>query len=108
MVAGPEVAALIQDFEDAHLLMGRRNGVLHHDHRASVQNAFRKDVCSLVNVMKELGNPFEKESQDPLFLDNKEIADPSAVEAVKKEQKTGQQQSQNIHKGMSSVENKAH
>ena len=59
MVAGPEVAALIEDFEVAHQLMERREEVLHHDKRASVQNAFMKDVCSLVNVMEELGNPFE-------------------------------------------------
>ena len=31
VVADPEVIALIDDFEDAHQLMGRRDGVLHHD-----------------------------------------------------------------------------
>lgn len=94
MVAGPEVAAVIEDFEDAHQLMGRGHEVLHHDQTASVQKAFRKNVCSLVNVMEELGNPFEEESKDLLVLDSKEIADPSAVETVKKAQKIGQQQSQ--------------
>ena len=99
LVAGPEVAALIKDFEDAHQLMGRRDEVLHHDQRASVQNAFRKDVCSLGNVMEEQGNPFEEESEDYLLvLDSKDIADPSAVEAVKKAQKTGQQQFQTFTK----------
>ena len=62
MVAGPEVAVLIEYFEDAHQVMGRRNEVLHHDQTASVRNAFRKDVCSFVNVMGELGNLFEDES----------------------------------------------
>ena len=64
MVAGPEVVALIEDFEDAHQLMRIRDDVVHHDQTASVQNAFRKDVCSLVNVMEELGNPFEEENED--------------------------------------------
>ena len=59
-----------------------------------MQKAFRKDVCSLVNVMEELGNPFEEESDNLLVLDNKEIADPSAVETMKKAQKIGQQQFQ--------------
>ena len=97
-MAGPEVAALVEDFEDAHQLMGRRDEVLHHDRRASVQNAFWKDVCSLVNVMEELGNPFEEESEDLLVLDSKEIADASAVETVKKAQKIGQQQFQTFTK----------
>ena len=51
LVAGPEVTALIKDFEDAHQLMGRRHEVIHHDQTANVQNASRKDVCSLGNVM---------------------------------------------------------
>ena len=70
IVAGPEAAALIEDFET----------------RKCVQEASRKDVCSLVNVMEELGHPFE-ESEGLLFLDNKEIADPLTVETVKKAQK---------------------
>ena len=48
--------------------------------------------------MEELGNPFEDESEDLLVLDSKEIADPSAVEAVKKAQKIGQQQFQTFTK----------
>ena len=68
--------------------------MLHHDQTKNVDNAFGKYVCSLVNVKEELGNPLEEESEDLLVLDSKEIADPSAVEAVKKAQKIGQQQFQ--------------
>ena len=94
MVAGPEVAALIEDFEDAHQLMGRRDKLLHNDKTASVQNAFRK----VVNIMEELGNPFEEESEDLLVIDSKDIADASTVKAVKKAQKVGQQQFQTFTK----------
>ena len=45
--------------------------------------------------MEELGNPFEEESEDLLVLDCR-IADPSAVEAVQKAQKIGQQQFQTV------------
>ena len=48
--------------------------------------------------MEELGNPFEEESEDLLVLDSKEIAHPSAVEAVKKAQRIGQQQFQTFTK----------
>lgn len=66
--------------------------VLHHDQTASVQKAFRKDVSSLVSVIEEMGNPFEEESTDLVVLHSKEIADPLAVESVRKAQKIGQQQ----------------
>ena len=107
LVAGPEVAALIKDFEDTHQLMGRRHEVIHHDQTASVQNEFRKEVCSLGYVMEELGNPFEEESEDLLVLDSNDIADPSAVEAVKNTEDRPTTVP-NIHKGMSCGENKAH
>ena len=79
VIAGPKVAAPIEDFEDAHQLMERWVDVLHHDQTGSMQNAFRKDVCSLINVMEELGNPFEEESKDLPVFDGKEIVDSSAV-----------------------------
>ena len=70
--------------------------MLHHDQTASVLNTFRKDVCSLVNVIEEQGNPFEEKSEDLHVLDSKEIVDPSTAEAVEKAQKIGQQQFQSF------------
>jgi len=52
MVADPEVAALIEYFEDAHQFMERQIELLHHDQTASMQNTFSKNVCSLINVME--------------------------------------------------------
>ena len=40
----------------------------------------KKDICSLIDVFEELGNPFEGESKDLLVLDSKDIAEPMAVE----------------------------
>jgi len=45
----------------------------------SAQASFVKDVCSLVGVIEEMGNPFEEESQDLVILDTKNIAGPAAV-----------------------------
>ena len=39
-----------------------------------------------------MGNPLEKESQDLLLLDTKEIADPTAVETVCNAKRIGQKQ----------------
>jgi len=67
---------LIEEFQDAHQLMGRRYEVLRHDNTASVHNAFKKNVCSLIDVMEE-------ENEDLLVIDSKKITDPSTIEARK-------------------------
>ena len=71
MAAGPEVTALMEAFEDAH------------------RNTFRNDVCSFINVM---------ESAYLLVFDSKDVTDPSAVKAVQKVHKIGQQQFQTFTK----------
>ena len=55
----------------------------HHEQQSSSQNAFAKDVESLVGVIDEMGNPFLEESNDLLVLDNKTIVDASVAETVK-------------------------
>ena len=64
----------------------------HHEETPSVQNTFARDVRSLVAVIKELGNPFEEDSQDLLVLDTKEIADPAVIETVSNAKQIGQDQ----------------
>ncbi|KAG7174307.1 hypothetical protein Hamer_G003243 [Homarus americanus] len=86
MVAGPDVVRTAEEFQDGHLHMGRCSDTRHHNQRASVQTAFAKDVRSLVNMIKELGNPFEEKCLDLIFFNTKKMADPAAVEAVRKDQ----------------------
>ena len=62
---GHEVAALIEEFGDAHQLIGRRDEVLHHDQTASEQNAFSKNVCSLVNLTERTGQPIRRGERTP-------------------------------------------
>ena len=96
MVAGPEVARLIEEFWDEADPGNRPEHTFHHDQSASVQTAFLKDVQSMVNVMEDFGNPFEEESQDLLVLDTKEIAPPAAVDALRHAREVGQQQFDNF------------
>ena len=93
MVAGPEVARVIREFENGGLHWNEREeDVHHHDQIASVQTTFAKHVRSLVAVIEEFGNPFEEESQDLIVLDTKEIADAAVVETVRNAKKIGQDQ----------------
>ncbi len=90
MVAGPEVARVIEEFHDEHHHWGRKVDTRHHDQTSSVQASFAKDVRSLVSAFEDLGNPFEEESTDLLVLDTKEIADLTAVKTVQNVKKIGQ------------------
>ena len=93
MIAGPEVARVIQEFHDQQHCGGKVD-TRHHEQTPSIQAAFAKDVRSLVSAIEDLGNPFEEESTDLLVLDTKEITDHISVEAVQNAQKIGQGQFQ--------------
>jgi len=95
MVAGPEVARLIREFQNETDSFNKPPNTRHHNQSASVQSAFVKDVQSMVNVMEDFGNPFTDDSQDLLVLDTKEIAPPAAVDALRRAHKVGQMQFDN-------------
>ena len=83
MIAGPEIARVIEDFGNSYLENNGEVDTHHHDQTASVLTSFAKIVCSLVNLIVELGNPFQEKSQDFLLvLDTKEIADIAALNRV--------------------------
>jgi len=48
MVAGPEVARFIEEFQDATEPENRTQDTKHHDQSASVQTAFLKNVQSVI------------------------------------------------------------
>ncbi|KAG1692631.1 Lysosome membrane protein 2 [Nymphon striatum] len=93
MVAGPEVVRVIEEFQDVgQHCRQKKADTRHHDQTPSVQTSFVKDVRSLVDVIEEMGNSFEEESQDVVKLDTKEIAGPAAVETVMNAKRIGQEQ----------------
>jgi len=53
MVAGPEVARVIEEFHDEHHQWGRKVDTHHHDQTPSVQTSFTKDVHSLVSAFED-------------------------------------------------------
>jgi len=91
MVAGPEVARVIGEFEMAQEHHGGKAQTLHHDQTESIQKSFDKDVRSLVSVIEELGNPFLEETTDIVVLDTKDIASSSVIHSVQNVQKVGKE-----------------
>jgi len=93
MVAGPEVARPIKEFQDQNQNRRRQTAdTRHHDQTPSVQASFVKNVRSLVDIIEKMGNPFEDESQGVFKLDTKKMVHPAAVEAVMNVKRIGQVQ----------------
>ena len=91
MIAGPEVARIIQEFEETYSKVSEEK-CHHHEQIPGVQAAFKEDVLSLVSAIEDMGNPFEEDSTDLLVLDSKEIMDDTVVKAVREVLSIGQDQ----------------
>ena len=96
MVAGPETARVVQEFEDG---LDRSSGMdqekqksQHHGAGRGIQSAFLKDVTSLVARYSEIGNPFLEESKKIIALDAKEMASVEMVTVVQTTEKVGNNQ----------------
>ena len=61
MVAGPEIARVVKEFEST-LEVTRPYHKRHHEQMPSVKKAFFKDVQPLISVPEEMGNPFTEDS----------------------------------------------
>ena len=91
MVAGPEVARMIDEFERSlPPTNGKANA--HHEQVPSVQNAFATDVTVFLSAVEEVGNPFEDESADLFVLDTKDIVSTEVVNTVKNITHIGERQ----------------
>ncbi|KAL9954024.1 hypothetical protein ACROYT_G041512 [Oculina patagonica] len=90
MVAGPETARLLEEFESQ--LKGdpgvdEKNE--HHEQGLSTQKAFQSHVKNLVNTISEMGNPFQDDCPELLALDTRNCADASVVATVHTVQEIG-------------------
>eukprot|EP00920_Eleutheroschizon_duboscqi_P032276 GHVT01077854.1.p1 GENE.GHVT01077854.1~~GHVT01077854.1.p1 ORF type:complete len:127 (+),score=12.61 GHVT01077854.1:597-977(+) len=80
--AGPQVSHLVEQYEAASEAMEATEQTHHHEQTPRAQSDFLGKVQKLSHAMSDLGNPFQKESQDLLSLDTKDIADPSAAKLI--------------------------
>ena len=92
MIAGPEVARVVTEFEENVQPSIDNVNADHHDQKKSNQKSFMKDVSSLINTMLEIGNPFSEDSQDLIALDSKQIMPKEVTDFVKGAKMIGQDQ----------------
>jgi hypothetical protein len=95
MIAGPEMARLINEYEVNHPTRNRDTlHDRHHEQIPSIQRNFVKHVKSMVSIFEEMGNPFTEDSMDLLTLDTKVIMSKEVVQAVRNAEEIGRTQYQ--------------
>ena len=78
MVARPELARMVKEFETAiEEDNTHQTCTPHHEQPRACQARFITHVQSLVSAIEELGNSFEEESKDLISLVSKDTADPA-------------------------------
>lgn len=92
MVAGPEISRLLADYHRVSETKDKKKASHHHEQTATAQRTFFGKVKRLTMVMQEMGNPYEKESEDLLTLGTKDIADPSAAGLIATHYERGKEQ----------------
>ena len=93
MVAGPEIARVLQEFESQ--LKGETNvdeKNKHHEQGLSTQKTFQSHVKQLVSTISEMGNPFKDDCPELLALDTRNCADASVVDTVHRVRELGLRQ----------------
>ena len=89
MVAGPELARMVEEFEGVISASESQN---HHENKPAIQSAFAKDVVSLVSSFEELGSPFKETGEDLIALHTKDVMNEDVVRAVRTARQLGEQQ----------------
>ena len=92
MVAGPEVARAVNEFENCFLKKSDSGNNEHHEQKPSVQKSFHHDVESLLTSIEEMGNPFSEDSSDVMSIDTKYIMPAEVVECIYTAEKVGKKQ----------------
>ena len=92
MIAGPEIARLVREFECSFGVQCSTKNITHHEQTPSVQKNFAKDVKSMSAALKEFGNPFMENSKDLIVVDTKEIEPECVIESIYTARKIGEAQ----------------
>ena len=89
-VGAPELVRIVEEFEESLKGNHRNEKIHHHEQTSSIQETFHNQVSSLVTVIKDMGNPFEENSDDLLVLHSRDILDMDVVTTVYNVEDIGQ------------------
>lgn len=92
MVAGPEQARILTEFESQFLESEEHSNQLQHKQNYSAQLLFHKQVNSLLEVISGMGNPFMDDCPELLVLDTRNCANDAVVSTVQTIEELGSTQ----------------
>lgn len=78
MVAGPEMARLLKEFETGFIMDEDHDNevnYLHHEQGLATQKRFQRQVQNLTETISEMGNPFKDDFKELLALDTHNCKD---------------------------------
>ena len=88
MVAGPEQARLLVEFEGQFLDTANQN-CLQHEQSCSTQATFKKQVKSLCEVVSNMGNPFLDDYPELLVLDSRNCCNEAVTATIQSIEELG-------------------
>ena len=91
MVAGPEIARILNEFQD-QFQRKKQIDACHHEQLPSIQKSFTSDLNNTVSTFTKLGNPFSDDSKDLYVLDTKVIMSDEVVATVRSVENIGKTQ----------------
>jgi len=83
MIAGPEQARLLTEFDMTYFYTEDENNLQHHEEGLSAQKTFKQQVSALVETICEMDNPFLNNSSELTSLDSHNVMDDSVVNTVR-------------------------
>jgi hypothetical protein len=92
MIAGPEIARMVKEFETSATPSEATENLKHHEQVHSQQLSFRNDLQSVVRSFEDQGNPFMEEDEDLMAIDTKDVMGNETVETVKNVIELGKKQ----------------
>ena len=95
IVTGPEICRVIEQFGGVND-NDEVEELPHHEEGSACQHRFRCHTKDLMELMLSKGNPFEKDGEDLVTLDNKVCESAAAAISVNELERIGQEQYNNF------------
>ena len=97
MIAGPEQARLLKEFEQEYISEEDKKQQ-HHEEGLSTQKIFKGQALTLVTTISGMSNPFLDDTPELLTLDTRNVIDGSVVNTVRTVESVGRDQYNKYHK----------
>lgn len=91
MIAGPEQARILDEFEEMNNL-SEEPSFQSHEQGHAIQETFHKQVNNMCDVIKSMGNPFLNTAKELIVLDTHDCMDEQVVEALYGMEQLGKEQ----------------